>query len=923
MHRIKKDALFLIDGSYLLYRSYYAIRPLQNSKGVPTQATYGFCRTIKKMIDVFDPKGAILVWDSKGKTFRSEIYQEYKATRQAPPSDLFVQKDYIMQFADLIGLKQIAVPGYEADDLIGSVVKDYKGDQIVIVGPDKDLYQLLSSDKVLIFDPFKERIVDEYLYKQEKGFGPDKVAFYYSLIGDTSDNIPGVAGIGPKSAQELVNQFDSIEDLYKNLDKVKKDRTKLLLEQNKENAFLSFKLFSLKYHDVELKKTECSFDKNNLIKAKNLFEELDFTSLVKELQKIFGKEVEAEKKSTSEKQLSMFGETEKVEEKKGKIKEWTLHIVRTQEELGQLVENLGNSKEFAIDTETTGLRPLMDDLVGISFAFNNKEAYYIPFGHKDHEHQIGKEEVLEKLKPVFESQNINKILHNTKFDQLALEQNGIEVENIVFDSLLAANLLRKLDEEKINLKVLSVRYLDEEMQTYKEVVGKYKNFSLIPIEQAARYAAHDALQTFKLKPILQKDLYEDKKLEKIFQDVELPLSQVLLEMEKFGITLDIDKLKDVGAEITKDIEKIENKIEAAIENKQDQKINLNSPAQVEHFLFKELGLPVIKKTGKGKPSTDQEVLKELSKVNPIPGMIATYRELSKLKNTYIQPLIDEVNPKTGRIHTSFSQTMVATGRLSSSNPNLQNIPAESEHGIKIRSAFVAPRGKTFLSADYSQVELRVLANLTKDKNLIEAFLHDKDIHAFTASQLFDVSIEKVTHEQRQLGKRINFSIIYGLTPYGLAKDLDIKPSEAKEYIEKYFENYKGVHAWMEKTIQEATECGYTQTWMGRRRYIPALREKNRHLYEAGTRIAKNSPIQGTSAEILKLAMINLDKILKEEKLEAKMVLQIHDELVLELPNEEVEKVEKIVKKCMESVVDWQVPFKVSIRTGKNWEQITK
>lgn len=919
MHRIKKDALFLIDGSYLLYRSYYAIRPLQNSKGIPTQATYGFCRTIKKMIDVFDPKSVVLVWDSKGKTFRTEIYQEYKATRQAPPSDLFVQKDYIMKFADLIGLKQIAEPGYEADDLIGSIVKDYKGEQIVIVGPDKDLYQLLS-DKVLIFDPFKERIVDEHLYKQEKGFGPDKVAFFYSLIGDTSDNIPGVAGIGPKTAQELVNQFESVEDLYKNLDKVKKERARLLLEQNKDNAFLSFKLFSLKYHDVQLKQTESTFDKNNLIKAKEFFEELEFTSLVKELQKIFGKELEAEKLH-GEKQLSVFGQPEQVEQQ-GKIKEWKLHVVQTSEQLDKLVKELKNSKEFACDTETTGLRPLMDELIGISFAYNKKEAYYVPFGHKTDEQQLKKEEVLEKLRPVFGDKHIKKILHNAKFDQLALSSNGAEIENIAFDSLIAANLLRKQDDEKINLKALSVRYLNEAMVSYKEVAGRHKNFSFVSLQEASEYSAHDSLQTYKLKLVLEEDLSKEKKLEKIFYDLELPLSQILLAMEKFGITLDVDKLKEVGAEIAKDLEKIEGKIEAAIEHKHT-KINLNSPAQVEHFLFKDLGLPVIKKTGKGKPSTDQEVLAELSKINPIPGMIATYRELSKLKNTYIQPLVDEVNPSTGRIHTSFNQIMVATGRLSSSDPNLQNIPAESEHGIKIRSAFVAPRGKMLLSADYSQVELRVLAYLTKDQNLIEAFLHDKDIHAYTASQLFDVPIDKVTHEQRQLGKRINFSIIYGRTPFGLAKDLGIKPGEAKEYIEKYFQQYKQVHEWMEKTVREATECGYTQTWMGRRRYIPALREKNRHLYEAGTRIAKNSPVQGTSAEILKLAMINLDKIFREEKLEAKMVLQIHDELVLELPNEEVEKVEKIVKKCMETVVDWEVPFKVSIRTGKNWEQITK
>lgn len=928
MHRIKEGALFLIDGSYLLYRSYYALRPLQTSSGIPTQATYGFCRAIKKMIDDFDPHNIILVWDSKGKTKRKEVYEQYKATRQAPPSDLFVQKEQIMEFAKTIGLHQVAESGYEADDLIGSIVKDYKGEQIIIVGPDKDLYQLIS-DNVLVFDPFNDRIIDTQTLKKEKGFGPDKVAFFYSLVGDTSDNIPGVKGIGKKTAQELVNSFDSVKDLYNNLDKVKKERTRKLLEESKENAFLSFKLFSLEYHKVKLNKKDYEFNKNNLINAADFFKKFEFTSLLKDLIKTFGKKVvggEVEtRQQKSEHQLSMFDEA--MIKKAHKVQKWRCHIIRKEEELYDLIEKLKQVKEFALDTETTGYKPLIDEFVGISFAFNKKEAFYIPVGHSNEKDgdQLKLEFVLEKLKPILENKKIKKILQNAKFDQLVLSKYGIEVENVSFDTLIAAHLLKKRDEEKINLKALSVRLLDEKMKTFKEVIGKYTSFDQVPVAVAAEYGAHDSLQTLKIKYVLQKELNAEKKLKKLFTDLEMPLSFVLYEMEKVGIKLDAEKLEEIGKEIDTDIKKIKRKIDSLIEHftKGKKEINLNSPSQVESFLFKELNLPVIKKTSKGKSSTDQEVLLKLSEIHPIPGLIAKYREYTKLQSTYIQSLIKQMNPKTGRIHTSFSQTMTATGRLSSSDPNLQNIPATSDHGIKIRSAFVAPRNKIFLSADYSQIELRVLAHLTKDKNLINAYKKDEDVHALTASQIFDVPLDKVTHKQRQLGKRINFGIMYGLTPYGLSKDIGIKPGEAKEYMDKYFATYKGVFNWFEKIISQAGKDGFVQTLFGRKRYLPGIKEKNRLLFESAVRMAKNTPVQGTASEIIKLSMIKLYEELKKSKLDAKMVLQIHDELIIELPKEELPKVEKIVEKCMENVIKWEIPLKIALRSGKNWEQVTK
>lgn len=931
MHKISKDALFIVDGSYLLYRSFYALKPLYTADGTPTQATYGFCRTIKKFIDDFDPQNIIVAWDHKGKTFRSEIYPDYKATRQAPPNELFEQKKDIQQFLDLIGICQISAEGHEADDLIYSLVKDNNDKDIVIVCPDKDLFQLLDKN-VVVFDPFKERLIDKKTYEEERGIKVDRINLYYSLLGDTSDNIPGVTGIGEKSAKELVNQFESLDDLYKNLDKIEKERIKKNLETHKDDAYLSAKLFTLKYHKVSLKSKDYEFNKSNWNNAGELFRKLEFKSLLKTVSLKEQKNI-----ASGELQESLFGNSQEssanTEDTKQKNKsvdysDWTCILVQTPEALEKMINELKESDIFALDTETTGGNSLQDALVGFSVAVNKKEAYYVPLAHinVEHEPQLNREETLAKLKPIFESKKIKKVLHNTKFDKLVLSQYGIWLENVVFDTLIAASLVKK-EWQKINLKALSDFYLGEPMQKFKDVIGnKYKTFAYVPILEGSKYGAHDALQTLKLMPILKKELDSHEKLKKIFDDIEMPLSEVLSKMEKTGIALDVEKLTEIGKEVNKEIHKVEGKIFGAFEGIKeikDTEINLNSPQQIEKLLFDHLDLKPVKKSATGRRSTDQEVLEELSHVHPIPGLILKYRELSKLKNTYIDPLPTFVNPKTGRVHTTYSQTFVATGRLSSQDPNLQNIPTGDGVGSQIRAAFVAPRGYRLLSADYSQIELRVLAHMTKDKNLTNAFLQDKDIHTQTAAQIFDIPLEKVTNEQRQLGKRINFSIIYGLTPYGLSKDLGIKPSEAKDYIEKYFRQYPGVHEWMDKTVEAAIKNGYTQTWWGRRRYVPELTERNKNLFEAGKRIAINSPVQGTSAEIIKLAMLRVDNALSAHNFDAAMLLQIHDELIIQFHADLEDKIAKIIKKEMEEVVDWEVPFKVSIRTGKDWGKITK
>ncbi len=962
MHRIKENALFLIDGSYILYRSYYGLRPLYTSDGTPTQAIYGFCRAIKTLIDKFDPKNLVLVWDSKGKTFRSEVYEQYKATRQVPPSDLFIQKDQIQEFAKLIGLFQVSKTGYEADDLIASLVEQNKKGQSIIVGPDKDLYQLITDEDVMIYDSFNDKMTDESDFRKERGFGPEKLRFYHSLLGDASDNIPGVKGIGKKGAEELVKKFDSLQDLYENLDKVKTERMRNALIENKDNALLSHKLFGLEAYKLDLKKSDLKFNKNNWINAAPIFRKLEFKRLLKDLEKSFGlgslafqliekgedKKQEQEKIEVKKPRIEVSSQIKEMQEtidfdNKTKMTkdDWTCKIITSQEDLKDLILKLKKEKEFAFDTETEGLKPLQHAVLGLSISFDKKKSYYLPFvylnGNKEENKNIFAQEkpVLDKgqtlklLKPIFEDPKIKKIAQNAKFDCLSLVDDDIEVKGLNFDTLIAASLLREGDWQKINLKALSLRYLNEKMTTFKDLLGKkYKTFADIPLKEAAEYASHDSLQTYKLKFILSKDLDKQKRLKNIFEKLEMPLSFVLIDMEKTGIAIDLDILKELSKKVRSRLNSMHDKIIEAIKsnidsNKFKEEFNLNSSKQVEYLLFDVLQLPVIKKSGKGQRSTDQEVLSKLGEQHPIPNLILKYRELFKLLNTYIDPLQKDVNPKTKRIHTSFSQTMVVTGRLSSSNPNLQNIPATPGYGMEIRSAFVAPKGRSFLSADYSQMELRVLAHMSKDKNLCDAFKNDIDIHTQTSAQLFNVPVDKVTNEQRQVGKRINFSIIYGLTPYGLSKDLNIKPSDAKEYIDKYFEQYPKVAQWIEKTVKEAKKNGYVETWMGRKRYLPGLMEKNRMLYEAAKRMATNSPVQGTSAEIIKLAMIELHRAFETKKIDAKIVLQIHDELLIEYDSKKQQIVEKMVKECLENVVKWEIPFKVTIRTGNNWQQVSK
>lgn len=889
--------LFLIDGSSFLYRAYYGLRPLHTAKGEPVQAVYGFCKMIRKLIDKFQPKNLAIVWDSKGKTTRHEFFEAYKATRQAPPSDLFDQKEWILKIADAIKLHQLSASGIEADDLMYSLAKEWEkeGGNSVIVTSDKDMGQMLSSNN-MIFDSFKDVLLDESGFEVKMGFPVKKAPFYFSLLGDASDNIPGVKGVGKKGALELVQQFETLEDVYANLDQVEKKRTRTALEANKENAFLSRKLFLLQYHQTNVAIEDVSFDFCQWPNARSLFAELEFKSLLKELGESSQKNI-----TTSD------------------SKGYQYLSVSTEEQLDALIQKIKEAKKFAYDTETDGLSAFAVNMVGISVCIEEKTAYYIPCGHDTPEQQLPREVVVAKMKQVFEDPTLLKIAHHAKFDQSVLHNYGIKVLGTTLDTLLAANLVKE-DWHKNSLKFLSEHYLNEPMLTFAHMVTdkKRQHFGQVSLKEAVEYAAGDAHQAFRVWPILEK-LLQEKDVEKLYYDIELPTMQLLFEMEAKGIYCDISVLGELDFVVVKKIKEIKKSIFALI-GQEFETINLNSPKQIEHLLFEHLKLPPQKKSAKRTGySTDNEVLIALTKFHPVPGYIAQYRELYKLKSTYIDSLPEYINNKTGRIHTTYSQSRVATGRLSSSEPNMQNIPVEGL-GSTIRMAFKPETGRIFLSADYSQIELRVLAHLSQDENLKQAFLAGRDIHTETAAGLFEVDHADVTKEQRNAGKRINFSILYGLTPFGLSKDLGITLKDAKKYIDAYFSHYPKVKEWMESVVEKAKEDGFVTTWQGRKRMLPGIHERNKNMFELAKRMAVNTVAQGTAAEIMKIGMIKVAQTLKEKQLDASLLLQIHDEILVTVKIDQVDTVKECIKKELEEVVDWEIPLLVDIFTGANWKE---
>ena len=886
----KKPKVFLIDGSSYIYRAFFAIAHLSNSKGFPTNAIYGFTNMLLKILREKEAKYAAIAFDAPGPTFRHEVFGEYKANRPSMPEDLRVQVPHIKEVVSALRVPVLEKEGYEADDLIATLARrlEREGIETVVVSGDKDLMQLISS-RITMYDPMKDKTFQVPDVKERFGVPPDKLVEVMGLMGDTTDNIPGVPGIGPKTASQLIDEFGSIENLLKNVEKVKSGKVRSSLERYAEQARLSRELATLDSEaplDWGLEALKLGEpDRKNL---QAIFKEMEFAKLLKDFS------LQTDHRDDD------------------------YRVITGRGEFDDLVQNLKKAGTFALDLESTSIEPMRAEIVGLSFSFEPHRAFYLPVGHAypGAPEQLSREGVLRTLRPLLEDPGMKKYGQNIKYDYILLANSGIRLQGIAGDSMIASYLLNP-SKHRHSLEELSREYLDRQIITYSDVAGsgaKAIPFSQVEVGKACRYSGEDADLTLQLAQLLMPKIEADGFAE-LFHEVELPLIEVLAAMEMNGVRLDVPLLEVMSREFEIKMDKISEEIfDLAGES-----FNINSPQQLGKILFERLKLPGGKRTKTGY-STDVEVLNELSKDFPLPAKVLEYRSLSKLKSTYVDALPQLVNPKTGRIHTSFNQTVTATGRLSSSDPNLQNIPIRSLEGRRIREAFMPEEGSRILSADYSQVELRILAHLSRDPFLVDTFQKDQDVHAATAGEIFHVSPDRVNPEMRRLAKVINFGIIYGMSAFGLAKELGIQPAVAQAYIANYFQKYHGVRDYIDSSLETAREKGYVTTLMNRRRYLPDIKSPNRSVRQFAERIGINAPIQGTAADLIKVAMIRIHRRLIQEKRETKLILQIHDELVFEVPEGELEGVRAMVKEEMEGVTKLVIPLKVEVGTGKNWAE---
>ncbi len=880
--------LFLIDGSSYIYRAYYAIRHLTNSKGLATNAIYGFVNMLLKVIRDQKPDHLAVIFDSKAPTFRKEMYPEYKANRAAMPEDLVPQIPYIKKIVEGFNIPVLEKEGFEADDIIATLASQFaeQGMNVTVVTGDKDLMQIVN-EQIRLLDTMKDKAYGPSEVTERFG-GAKKVVDVQALAGDSSDNIPGVPGIGEKTAKALIDEFGTLENLLDNLDQIKGKRREKL-ETYAEQARLSKRLVRL-VDDVPLSANYDHFalSEPNLPALTELFKELEFHKLLQEF--------------SSDQRASGEGY-------------W---CVLSIEDLEQMRDALLAAGRFAFDTETTSLNPHRAELVGLSFAVKPDEAWYVPVGHRylGVPDQLPLEKVLETIRPLLENPGIEKIGQNIKYDALVLGRVGIDLKGLACDTMLASYLANPAGKSH-GLDSLAADYLGIRTISYKEVTGSGRNqigFEQVEIDKATAYAAEDADITLRLADKLL-PLVDESEQRSLFEDVEMPLLSVLIEMEQAGIRIDAEFLAGLSGEIAEKIRRLEDEIFDLAGGS----FNIASPKQLGEILFERLRLPKAKKTKTGW-STDVEVLNKLAEEYEIAARILDFRSLSKLKGTYTDALPKLINPETGRIHTSFNQAVTATGRLSSSDPNLQNIPIRTEEGRRIREGFIPSEDCVLLSADYSQVELRILAHMADVQALKDSFAAGEDIHRRTASEVFEVFPERVTDEQRRQAKAINFGVIYGMSAFGLAKQLDISRRDAQEFIDRYFERYPAIRTFMDAKIAEAREKQYVTTILGRRCAIPEINSKNSAVRGYAERNAINYPVQGSAADIIKVAMVRIQQRLKKEHLSAQMVLQVHDELVFDVPEQELSKVQALVCAEMESAVELSVPLAVEAGNGKNWRE---
>ncbi len=887
------ETIYLVDGSSYIHRAYHAIRNLSNSKGFPTNAILGFTRMILKLFDKKSPKYLAVVLDAKGPTFRHKLYENYKATRPPMPEDLVEQLPYIKAVLKGLNIKMMEKEGYEADDIIGTLARigGEKDFPVVIVSGDKDFRQLISSH-ISLWDTMRDNFIDYKTFTKEYGLEPGQVIDLMGLSGDSIDNIPGVPGVGEKTAMGLIKEFGSLENVFERLEEMKKGKLKEKLEKSHEDAILSKELVTIdQFVPIDEEIEDLKVGEPNSQELAEIFRELEFRGLWDQ----FATRQEQAKKD--------------------------YHLCLSEEALLSLTEEIKQKGLVSIDTETTAKDPLKAKLVGISFSCEENRAYYLPLAHgySGAPDQLGPQKALEILRSVLEDARVAKIGQNIKYDALVFRCHGVELKGLHFDTMIASYVINP-GLRQHNLTYLAQHYLNHKMIPYEDVVGKGKNeinFSEVDVERAKEYSCEDADITLGLMSVLDKKLQSDMNQD-LFYNMEMKLIPVLMDMEFTGVKIDTTFFSEKSRDFAEQIQGIEKEIY----DEAGREFNINSPQQLGEILFEKLQLPGGRKTAKTRRySTDVKVLKKLT-IHPYktPRLVLDYRTLSKLKSTYLDALVKVVDPSTSRIHSSFNQTVTATGRLSSSNPNLQNIPIRGEEGREIRKGFVAEKGCYLLSVDYSQVELRVFAHYSRDPVLMGAFRRGEDIHSRTASEVFGVDMGFVTPEMRRAAKAINFGIIYGMGPRRLSEELGIRRKEAENYINAYYERYQGVARYKEEMIALAKEQGYVTTLFNRRRYLPDINHARPRIRAEAERMAINTPIQGTAADLIKMAMINIHTRLKRENFKTKMLIQVHDELLFEVPEDEIDVISPIVREEMEGVHALDVPLKVDMNRGRNWDE---
>ncbi len=916
MSSIKKtDHFYLIDGSGYIFRAYYALPPLsRKSDGLPTGAVSGFCSMLFKLLEDArsddsknKPTHFAVIFDSARKNFRNEIYKEYKANRAEAPDDLAPQFEYIRKSVEAFNLPSIELLNYEADDLIATYAKKITevGAKVTVISSDKDLMQLVSN-KVRLFDPMKSKVIGEKEVFEKFGVKPEQVIDVQSLAGDSSDNVPGVPGIGIKTAAELINKYKTLENLLKKASEIPQNKRRETLLSNKDKATISKQLVTLK-DDVPLKNDAADFIIKDINKDKlyNFLREMEFNRLLSQAISFYGEPGNKDFKEKSPK-------------KKNTINTKSYKTISKKHQLDELVKKLNERSIIAVDTETSSLNPQEADLVGVSVCYEPNEAFYIPVSHKETT-ELKKDLVLKKLKPILEDESIKKVGQNIKYDFIIFKKQGIELSPVEDTMLLSYTL--DAGNNRHNMDTLSELHLGHKTISYKEIVGtgkKQLNFSEVDLKSATAYAAEDADVTFRLYEILSERMSEEK-LNKIYDVFEKPMIKILSKLETTGIKVDDTYLK----KLSKKFEERLIKIEKEIYKISGKEFNIGSPKQLGEIIYNDLKIAKLKKTKKGSLATSAKILEDLALTgHKFPNLVLEWRQVSKLKSTYTDALQDHISKETKRVHTSFLLAATNTGRLASSDPNLQNIPIKTSDGKEIRKAFIADKNNLLISADYNQIEMRILADMADVKELKKAFKNNQDIHSLTASQVFNVPITKVTEDFRRKAKAINFGIIYGITQYGLAKQIAVSNEQALSFINSYFKKFPEIKDYMNTTIKTCRKQGFVSNIFGRRIHLRGINDKNFSVRAFQERAAINAPIQGSAADIIRLAMIKIDKILEEKK-KAKMLLQIHDELIFECLKKDESEVKKIVKEAMTSVSSsdhhlFSIPLEVSINSGNNW-----